>query len=107
MMCSTYAWRSNESLSARATVYRQSRVPEVYEPLVVRTVRSSREEPAAGAGEDCEGCKGCEGYERQERGEPAPDSSRNARTRVFAAVIQSGVVTSNQISRVFRRSQVS
>src|SRR5215213_2484386 len=35
------------------------------------------------------------------------DPFRNARTRVFAAAIQSGVVTSNQINRALRRSQVS
>ena len=38
---------------------------------------------------------------------PATDPLRNARTCVFAAVIQSDEVTSNQISRALRRSQVS
>jgi hypothetical protein len=32
---------------------------------------------------------------------------RNVRTRAFAALIQSAAVTSNQINRVLRRSQVS
>ena len=110
MMCSTYAWRSTGVLSARASVGWQSRFREVYEPLAVRTAESGREEPA-GAGDDgkgCKGCKWCKRYERQEPGgEGATDSFRNARTRAFALLIQSGIVTSNQISRALQRSQVS
>jgi hypothetical protein len=76
---------------------------------VVGKVESGPAKPAAGAVvmEGCKECKGCKGYEGQERGEEAPDPLRNARTRVFATVIQPGAVTSNQISRALRRSQVS
>jgi hypothetical protein len=91
---------------------RQSRVREVYEPLTVSPMVSGREDATAECRfmegcEDYEDYEGYEGYERQVPGEGATDPYRNARTRVFAAVIQSGVVTSNQFSRVLRRSQVS
>ena len=86
---------------------RQSRVPEVYEPHAVRPVGSGREEPAAGLGDDGEGCNECKGYEWQVRSQGVADPLRNSRTRIFAAVTQSGDVTSNQTSRALRRSQVS
>ena len=73
---------------------------------MVRSVGPGREKPAA-ASVVMEGCKGGNGYEGTERGEDATDPLRNPRTRDFAAVIQSGAVTSNQISRGLRRNQVS
>ena len=76
---------------------------------MVGKVESGPANPAAGfvVMEGCKDCKGCERYEGQELEEDGTDPLRNARTRVFATVIQPGAVTSNQISRGLRRSQVS
>jgi hypothetical protein len=126
-MCSTYAWRSNgipfSSREGHMTVAR---------PRSIRAL-GGQNGGFRPRGARCSGCelgelgelgKGCK---RQTRaGEPqtaqpdsiiraksydselpAIDPLRNARTRVFAAVIQSDAVTSNQISRALRRSQVS
>lgn len=78
-------------------------------------------EQATAAGDHSEGCEGYGRQEGRERGarqqrDPVPhyvsklgviDPFRNARTWAFAALIQPGDVTSSQISRGLRRSQVS
>lgn len=97
------------SLSPRADADRQPRVGEVYEPSWSARSNQTRRSPlpAIVVMERCKDCKGCKSYEGQERGEDGTDPLRKARTRVFAAVIQPGAVTSNQISRGLRRSHVS